>query len=109
MPAAIRFLVISLPRAHSPLALWETAAQKLPAGHTRPKSHLRFSNLNCLPVFDQLNITSQKLKVFLREKGVDGDYALGPYRPGNLSAGKLGKLFVRLKLGLIGFVFDNVR
>jgi len=65
---------------------------------------LRFSNLNCFSVFDQLNITSQKLKVFLREKGVDGDYALGPYRRGNVSSGKLGKLFVRLKLALIGFV-----
>ena len=29
--------------------------------------------------------------------------------PGNLSSGKLGKLFVRLKLGLIGFVLNNVR
>ena len=33
---------------------------------------------------------------------MDGDYALGPYRRGKLSSGKLGKLFARLKLGLIG-------
>jgi len=70
---------------------------------------LRFSNLNCFSVFDQLNIPSQKLKVFLREKGMDRDYALGPYRRGNVSSGKLGKLSAGLKLGLIGFVFDNVR
>jgi hypothetical protein len=33
---------------------------------------------------------------------VDGNYALGPYRRGKLSSGKLGKLFAHLKLGLIG-------
>jgi len=33
---------------------------------------------------------------------VDGDYAPGPYRRGRLSSGKLGKVFARLKLGLIG-------
>jgi len=36
---------------------------------------------------------------------VDRDYALGPYRRGNVSSGKQSNLFVRLKLGLIGFVF----
>ena len=86
---------------HSPLALWKRAARKLPAGHTHPKSRLRFSNLNCFSVFDQLNVASQKLKVFLREKGVDRDYALGPYRRGKLSSGKMGKLVLGLKLALV--------
>ena len=40
---------------------------------------------------------------------MDRDYPLGPYRRGNVSSGKQSKLFVRLKLGLIGFVLSNVR
>ena len=33
---------------------------------------------------------------------MDRDYALGPYRRGRLSSGKQSKLFVPLKLALIG-------